>query len=79
MALYPYTKFGTDCIAKSVIRIQQNAISSYFDCGLNTTSAMSSRRPTNDISIEFEIWPQFAVLWFKVYSTDHNEILRTSQ
>ena len=40
---------------------------------------MSSRRPTNDISIEFEIWPQFAMLWFKVYSTDHNEILRTSQ
>ena len=32
-------------------------------------------RPTNDISIEFEIRPNFAVLWFKMYSTDHNEIV----
>ena len=30
--------------------------------------------PTNDISIEFEIRPKFAVLWFKIYSTNHNEI-----
>ena len=29
-------------------------------------------RPTNDISIEFEIRPKYAVLWFKIYSTDHN-------
>ena len=36
-------------------------------------------RPTNDISIEFEIQPKFAVLWFKMYSTDHNEILHTSR
>ena len=36
-------------------------------------------RPTNDISIEFEIRPKFAVLWFKLYSTDHNEILHTSR
>ena len=36
-------------------------------------------RPTNDISIEFEIRPKFAGLWFKIYSTDHNEILHTSQ
>ena len=36
-------------------------------------------RPTNDISIEFEIGPKFAVLWFKAYSTDHNEILHTSR
>ena len=33
---------------------------------------------TNDISIEFEIRPIFAVLWFKMYSTDH-EILHTSR
>ena len=32
-------------------------------------------RPTNDISIEFEIQPKFAVLWCKIYSSDHNEIL----
>ena len=36
-------------------------------------------RPTNDISIEFEIRPKFAVLWFEIYSTDHNEILHTSR
>ena len=35
-------------------------------------------RPTNDISIEFEIGPKFAALWFKMSSTDHNEILHTS-
>ena len=35
-------------------------------------------RPTNDISIEFEIRPKFAVLWFKIYSTDPNDILHTS-
>ena len=34
-------------------------------------------RPTNHISIEFEIRPKFAVLLFKMYSADHNEILRT--
>ena len=34
-----------------------------------------SARPANDILIEFEIRPKFAVLWFKIYSTDHNEIL----
>ena len=36
-------------------------------------------RPTNIISIEFEIRPKFAVLWLRLYSTDHNEILYTSQ
>ena len=36
-------------------------------------------RPTNDISIEFEIRPNLAVLWFKMYSTEHNEILHTSR
>ena len=36
-------------------------------------------RPTNDIAIEFEIWPKFAVLWFNLYSTDHNKMLHTSR
>ena len=37
-------------------------------------------RPTNDISIKFEIQQKFAtVLWFKVHSTNHNEILHTSR
>ena len=35
--------------------------------------------PTNDISIEFEIRPKFGVLWFKMYSIDHNEIVHTSR
>ena len=35
--------------------------------------------PTNGISIEFEIRPKFAVLWFKIYLTDHNKILHISR
>ena len=31
-------------------------------------------RPTNDISMEFEIRPNFAVLWFKKCSTDNKKI-----
>ena len=33
---------------------------------------LSVGRPTNDILIEFEIRPKFAVLCLKLYSTDHN-------
>ena len=40
---------------------------------------MPGARPINDISIEFKIKPKFAVLWFDIYSKDHNEILRTSR
>ena len=36
-------------------------------------------RPINEISIEFEIRPKFAVLWLKINSNNHNEILHTSQ
>ena len=32
-------------------------------------------RFTNDISIEFQIWPKFAVLLFRMYFIDHNGIL----
>ena len=35
--------------------------------------------PINDISIEFEFRPKFAVLWFKIFSTDHNEISHISR
>ena len=35
-------------------------------------------RPTNGISIEFEIRPKYAVLWFKMYSTNHNATLHTT-
>ena len=41
----------------------------------NTTSGTC---PTKNISIEFEILPKFAMLWYKMYSTDHNEILNYS-
>ena len=34
-------------------------------------------RPTNEISIEFEIRPKFPMLWFEIYSTDHSKILHT--
>ena len=36
-------------------------------------------RPTNVTSIEFEIWSKFWVLWFKVCSTNHKEILYMSR
>ena len=36
-------------------------------------------RPTNEISIEFEIRPHLAVLWFQMCSTNHNEILHMSR
>ena len=36
-------------------------------------------RPTSDISMEFQIRPKFKVLWFRVHSTDHNEILHISR
>ena len=36
-------------------------------------------RPTKDISIELEIRPKFAVLWFKMYATDHSKTLHTSR
>ena len=35
-------------------------------------------RPTNDISIELEIWPKFTALCFNICSTtDHHEIRHT--
>ena len=37
----------------------------------------ASTRPTSDISIEFEIRLKFALLWFEIYSTDHNDIFHT--
>ena len=35
--------------------------------------------PTYGILVEFEIWSKFAVLWFKMCSTDHNNILHMSR
>ena len=36
--------------------------------------ALPFARASNDIAIEFEIRPKFAVLWFKTRCTDHHEI-----
>ena len=41
--------------------------------------ALPGAHPTNEISIEFVIRPKFAVLWFEMYSTNHNEMMHTSQ
>ena len=38
-----------------------------------------SVHPTNGIAIEYEIQSKFTVLWFKIYSTNHNKILYTSR
>ena len=40
--------------------------------------AQPNFRP-NDISIEFEIRPKYAVLWFKMNSIKHNDILHTTR
>ena len=40
---------------------------------------MYGARPTNDISIELEIWPKFALICFRMYSTDYDEILHLSR
>ena len=42
-------------------------------------NALPGARPTNDISIEFEIRTTFAVLWFKIFSINHNKILHRSR
>ena len=42
------------------------------------TKAQTGARPTNDMSIDFEIRPKFRVFSFEMYSTDHKEILHTS-
>ena len=36
-------------------------------------------RPTNDISVEFEIRPKIEVLCLKIWSTDHNETFHKSR
>ena len=41
--------------------------------------ASPGNHPTKDISIEFKIRSKFAVLWFKMCSVDHNEILHKSR
>ena len=44
-----------------------------MSCSDLKRKTVAGTHPTNDISIEFEIRPKFAVLWFKIYSTYHYE------
>ena len=48
---------------------------------LNTSGVLlkSSARPTNGISSELEIQPNFGVFWFEMYSSDHSDNLHTSR
>ena len=41
--------------------------------------AMPGARPTNDVSIEFEVRPKFAVLWLKMNKINHDKILHMAQ
>ena len=43
-----------------------------FEKSWRRTDIQSGARPTNEISIEFEIRPHLAVLWFQMCSTNHN-------
>ena len=45
----------------------------------NKSASHQAPVPLTIFSIEFEIRPNFAVLWFKMFSTDLNEILHTSR
>ena len=51
----------------------------YKFCAWDIYGRYPGARPTDDISIEFEIRAIFALLWFQIYSTDHNKILLTSR
>ena len=47
--------------------------------GQHSQSSISGAHPTNDISTELKIRPKIPVLWFKMHSADHDEILHTSR
>ena len=44
---------------------------------LSISNPLPGSHLTNDVSIEFQIRPKFEVLWFEMYSTNHNETLHT--
>ena len=50
-----------------------------FICIRHLPKSWHGARPIKGISIEFEIGSKFLVLWFKMCSTDHNEIFHTSR
>ena len=69
---------------KRVITREHHVILKYWNIPFGwfyTTNVIAGRtgaHPTNNISIELEIWPKFAVLWFEMSWTDHDEILHIS-
>ena len=48
-----------------------------YDCSCEYVAP--GHRPTDGISVEFEIRSKFEVLWFKLHSANNNEILHTSR
>ena len=72
-----YSTVITDEIAttKQHMHIDETYLSSNEKCSFPPPGP----RPTNGISIEFEIRSEFGVLLFKTCSIDHNEILHTSR
>ena len=46
---------------------------------LDLPKGRTGARPTNDISMEFEIQCDYVMLFFITYSTDYNEFFHTSQ
>ena len=57
----------------------KEVLRSYFELPKVSYLHIPGARPTMWISIEFEIRSKFGVLWFKMCSTDHNEILHMSR
>ena len=80
--IFLQTKYSNSFLDKNILIdwiCSEGFIYQYVSIGLVLVSRRSGARPTNDISIEFEIRPKLAVFCFKIYSTDHNEILYTSR
>ena len=45
-----------------------------FTACLKDTDLQNAIHPTNDIWIKFKSWPKFAVVWFKMYPPDPNQL-----
>ena len=69
---------GAVCSALMTISMVTWTIVAWHDESCETEGPAGARS-TDGISIKFEIWPKFAVLWFKIYSRDHNKVLHSSR
>ena len=70
---------GNANIAIDKLGLYQLAYYTNFITYLTHCDGCPGARPTKHISIEFEIRWKFRMLWFRIYSTDHNDILHTSR